>query len=218
MLKMHNPQDLDNLYSSLLGVYTDPEFFKQVPQDTIFGQSFFAMLNHIKENNLNPKDIWFNSSNFFSFLDSNTDLADAIATANETSNPVKGLIALNIKEIEGQLLEKAFTFLREESLPTVLILIQTSSWAIFLDYLLWVRTTLEVEDSPISKTEMEWWLGMISSCLDSVIHSLHSMLTGFTPEMLAENVAPYMKAADDLKKRIQEQNTLTKVTSNGKVH
>lgn len=220
MLKVHNPQELDKLYFNLLDVYTNPDFFKQVPKDTIFGKSLFDMLNHIKENNLNPKDIWF-KSDFFSFLDSNTNLTDAITAVNESNNPVKGLVALNIKEIERQLLEKSFVFLQEKPFPIVLVLMQTSAWTIFLDFLMWIRTALDIPDSPISQTEMEWWLSMVNSCLDSVTTSLHSMLSGFTPEMLTENVVPYMKTADDLKKRLQEQqkqNVSTKVASNGKIH
>ena len=174
-------------FMELQHVYTDKRVLKHLKKSKL-KDSMLAFFQYIKENNVNPMDVFLSSEEHLSVLSSaNTVITkfDEIKDSEEEHYGVAQLI-YNLQEIEKNALVEFASLIKEYTYPVAFIRLQTYLWVNYLDFIAYTREKLGIEDSPLEKDELIYWTDTFTGICMEVAHFYSELVKGLTLKDLEE--------------------------------
>ena len=174
-------------FMELQHIYTDERVLGHLKKSKL-KDSMLAFFRYIKENNVNPMDVLLSPEEHLSVLSSaNTVIAklEEIEDSGEEHYGIAQLVC-NLQEIEKNALVVFASLIKEYTHPVAFIRLQTYLWVNYLDFIVYTRENLGIEDSPLEKDELIYWTSTFTGMSTKVAHFYSELVKGLTLKDLKE--------------------------------
>lgn len=172
-------------FMELQHIYTDERVLEHLKKSKL-KDSMLAFFQYIKENNVNPMDVLLFAEEHVSVLSSANTVITKLTELEDSEEEHYGvaLLGYNLQEIEKNALVEFASLIKEYIYPVAFINLQTYMWVNHLDFIVYMREKLGIEDSPLEQDEFIHWTVTFMSMSKKVAHFYSELVKGLTLEDL----------------------------------